>query len=229
VWSTIPVLRQLDLEFCDVTLARQLQPQLSPALAVGVSRCTQLTRLYGWFEGGRVREADALQMLSDLRQLGSLELCIVGEEDSLQSFQQLFSRSLTRLNSFSLQLGPLQQLALAQLCFQATQVTQLVLCESLTSQEGLVMLTSTMTQLRQLALISCDVPVGAYVPALGPSYLPHLEQLTICDITSFYESGESASLAFIVSRLQQVRPCLKVCGVQSRREIPPGFIGAFVY
>jgi hypothetical protein len=133
VWATIPVLRQLDFEFCNRQVFEEHGEellQLCPVLAAGVAKCTQLTRLYGWFDYGCAPEADALQMLCGLRQLESLELCLCEEHEPFQSFEQLFTRDLTQLKSLSLSFGPLQQPALAQLCFQATQVTQLVLCSA---------------------------------------------------------------------------------------------------
>jgi hypothetical protein len=230
VWATISVLRHLDLEFCNHLDEEDgdEQLQLCGDLAAGVSRCMQLTWLYGWFNGGRAPEADTLQMLSGLRQLESLQLCMYEGDEPFQSFEQLFTRDLTRLNSLSLIVGPLQQLALAQLCFQATQVTQLVLSGAGISAEGFAMLTRTMTQLRQLALVACGESMRTFLQSLAPSYLPHLEQLALCDIKSLAGEGASGYLA-TVSELQQMRPSLKVVAVQRCQDIPRGFVGAFVY
>jgi hypothetical protein len=219
VWASIGTLQQLDLDFYAAEDLDNSDSQLSQELAVAVSGATQLTRLYGWwFNTGRAHDADALQMLSKLRRLESLDLSLddyAGGAESFESFGQLFSRELTRLKSLSLCLGSLQQLALAQLCFQATQLTQLVLCDAGISAEGFVMLTNTMSQLRQLALVARGIPVASFVPQLAPPFLPRLEQLAICDITMGGGAPVAAGLASFVSSVQQLRPSLKLCAVQS--------------
>jgi hypothetical protein len=95
-------------------------------LAAGIAAATSLTRLHGFFGRGCASDIDLLAMLSPLKQLRSLELHI-DHRVPLQSFKRLFADDLTQLQSLVLVLGGLPQLALAQVCLQATLLTSLTL------------------------------------------------------------------------------------------------------
>lgn len=104
-------------------------------------------------ESGCEPDVDLVAMLCPLRQLESLELRFGRTmAEPIVTLRDLLSQQLTSLNSLTLEVGPSQLLVLAQICLQATQLTELVLVDTEVNEERLMMLARGMTQLRRLAL-----------------------------------------------------------------------------
>jgi hypothetical protein len=214
-WAALPVLKQLDFEsVVDV----EDNSRLSSALAAGIARATSLTRFYACFIGGCDEGVDIVAMLSPLKQLQSLELDF-RNHPGLPTFGQLLSKDLTQLQSLSLAVGPLSQLALFQLCSEARQLTQLVIhgARSYSSIEraGLDVLTYSLTQLRRLALIECGVWWDDIVQVFGsPMQLPHLQQLAYVS-----DALTPEDYAGLEDEMRQLRPSLHFVACEHRFDL----------
>jgi hypothetical protein len=144
-YAAIPQLKQLEL-LCDDSSGKQLTVDM----AAGIAATTSLTRVYGVFQGFAA-EVDLVATLSPLKQLHSLELTTWGPGPKVQSFKRLFADDLTKLQSLALEIE-LPQLAMAQVCLQATQLTQLILLSEALTDDNLVMIADSMVGLKRAAL-----------------------------------------------------------------------------
>jgi hypothetical protein len=209
-WAALPVLKQLDFEsVVDV----EDNSRLSSDLAAGIARATSLTRFYACFIDGYDEGVDVVAMLSPLKHLQSLELSF-RTSPGLPTFGQLLSKDLTRLQSLTLEVGDLSQLALFQLCSEARQLTQLVLDASI-EREWLDVITYSLTQLRRLALIECGVCSHDIVQVFGSSMqLPHLQQLAYVN-----DAYEPEYYPGIEDEMRQLRPSLHVVACEHRVDL----------
>jgi hypothetical protein len=226
-WASIQRLRRLDLEMYNgMNTADNDSLVMSSSVAAGIAAATQLTSLYAWFSDGCSEEVDVVRMLSPLHQLQTLELHMAcyGDVEMLASFGTLFSSSLLQLQNLAVNLGPIRQLAVAQIGLHATQVTQLVLQDVDIGDEGLRTIAHSMQQLRRLCL--CDCAVGAHKVAAAVSHplLPALEQLAFAS----YELQTPEKHTIARDMLIQAQP-VAVIVTRTHCSIPPDFVGAYAY
>jgi hypothetical protein len=179
-WAALKALKRLDIVLDYYRVDGSLCVMTS-RLAASIASAKSLTELRLLCSGGGSADVDVVAMLAPLKQLESLQLCL----DYLPehgSFGNLFSKHITRLRRLTLGLGRLRQVAVAQLCFQATQLTQLVLDSDAVDDAGLEVIGHSMMPLRQLAICNCSsVTADGIGAALGMPSLRLLQQLTYVD------------------------------------------------
>uniref|UniRef100_A0A383VW03 F-box domain-containing protein n=1 Tax=Tetradesmus obliquus TaxID=3088 RepID=A0A383VW03_TETOB len=217
-WASIAALRCLHLQLHGESC------ELCPALAAAVAGATALKQLTAVFPNGVAHDVDVVAMLSPLRQLEGLELRLATVAP-VETLQGLLSQQLTRLQSLTLELVPLRQLVLSQVCLQAMQLTQLVLARADMSGDRLDMLAYSMVQLRRLALCYCNLSAGdvlcsGVVRAVSPPRLPSLQQLAVVEVGCSAEA-----VVGIKQGVAAQRPSLAVAVVTDTRYLPSGFVG----
>jgi hypothetical protein len=216
-WAALKVLKWLDLNLSDHAVGG-VASMLTAELAAGIASATSVTGLHISCSD-RSAGVDIVGMLSPLKRLESLQLCVLkGAEQA--SFGDLFSKHLTRLQRLTLDFGRLRQAALAQLCFQATQLTQLVLDRNAVDDAGLEVIGHGMMPLQQLAVCNCNnVSAEGLQAALGMPSLCLLRQLACVDLR---QSWRLAAVCGIEVPVQRVLVQI----ASNRGELPYGFVGA---
>jgi hypothetical protein len=233
-WASISSLHGLDLHI-EPDSQRGAANTLEPAVAAGVSGATSLTKLYASFESGCEPGVDLVAMLYPLRQLESLELRFGRTLDPIITLRGLLSEQLTSLKSLTLELGPLRLLVLAQICLQATQLTQLVLVNTEITADRMMMMARGMTQLRRLALCSgadegLVLGTGDVLQALLPPCLPSLEQLALVDPRWDRQWRRHYDPIEVIEQVaSQRRPPLTLASADSHLQLPCGFVGTLTY
>jgi hypothetical protein len=216
-YAAIPQLKQLVLD-----LDAASGNKLTADLAAGIAGATSLTRLYGYFAAGCAPEVDLVATLSPLKQLHSLELTMKRGDVPVQSFKRLFADNLAQLQSLVLDMWELPQLAVAQVCLQATRLTQMTLMSEALTDANLLLIADSMVGLKHAAL-SWGITADGLLSVLALPNLPRLEQLAYA---CGYDAKQRAAAA---TGLAQVRPTLSVVVVEDRIFIPHGFVGAYSY
>jgi hypothetical protein len=230
-WADLKVLKRLDFEL-DYECGVWSRCVVSTQLAAGIASATSLTGLRLLCSGGRSADVDVVAMLAPLKQLESLQLCIdhVPEHGS---FGDLFLRHITRLRRLTLGLGRLRQVALAQLCFQAIDIEQLVALAQLESDAvddaGLELIGHSMMPLQQLAICNCgSVTIEGSQAALRMPSLRRLRQLAYVDGRQVQRSRAARLVGFHGSVDGPFGGFLEVVIAGDTGKLPQGVVGCIL-